>query len=83
MVPGRKVDVVSGRGLKPGLADEVMRDAPGRYFPLSDKALRLAAERWARSGREGRPSGEAKALNIDVLSAGLNVLGVLTGNWVI
>jgi predicted nucleic acid-binding protein len=42
---------------------------PGRYLPLSDVALRLAAELWAKCRREGRPTADAKALVIDVIIA--------------
>jgi len=40
-----------------------------RYIPLTDNALRLAAELWAESRREGRPNADATALDIDVLLA--------------
>jgi predicted nucleic acid-binding protein len=43
--------------------------APGRYLPLSDEALRLAAELWAQSRQTGRPTAEPQALDIDVLMA--------------
>jgi len=43
--------------------------APGRYIPLSDEALRLAAELWAKSRQEGRPTADAKALDVDVILA--------------
>ncbi len=52
-----------------GRLDAFVNAAPGRYLPLSDEALRLAAELWARSRQEGRPTAEAKALDIDVLIA--------------
>jgi predicted nucleic acid-binding protein len=41
----------------------------GRYLPLSDEALRLAAELWAQSRQEGYPTAGTKALDIDVLIA--------------
>jgi predicted nucleic acid-binding protein len=43
--------------------------APGRYLPLTDVALRLAAELWARSRQAGRPTADNKALDVDVLIA--------------
>jgi predicted nucleic acid-binding protein len=42
---------------------------PGRYLPLSDEALRLAADLWAKSRQEGRPTADPKSLDIDVIIA--------------
>jgi len=47
--------------------DAFIEAAPGRYLPLSDGALRLAAELWAQARQEGRPSADAKALDVDVI----------------
>ena len=52
-----------------GRLDLFVNSSPGRYLPLSDEALRLAADLWARSRQEGRPTAEGKALDIDVLIA--------------
>jgi predicted nucleic acid-binding protein len=54
-----------------GLArlDAFVSANPGRYLPLSDVALRLAAELWAKCRQEGQPTADAKALDIDVLIA--------------
>lgn len=52
-----------------GRLDLFVSASPGRYLPLSDEALRLAADLWARSRQEGRPTAEGKALDIDVLIA--------------
>ena len=43
---------------------------PGRYLPLSDEALRLAADLWAKSRQEGQPTADPKSLDIDVIIAG-------------
>jgi len=49
--------------------DAFIAATPGRYVPLSDEALRLAAELWAKARQQGKPTAEAKALDIDVLIA--------------
>lgn len=52
-----------------GRLDAFVNAAPDRYLPLSDEALRLAADLWAQSRQEGRPTAETQALDIDVLIA--------------
>ena len=49
--------------------DAFIDAAPSRYLPLSDEALRMAAEFWAKSRQEGRPTADSRALDIDVLIA--------------
>ena len=69
------------------LEDFVSAD-PARYIPLSDQALHLAADLWARARQSGRPTAEPAALDIDVLivaqslSLGLpeSQVFVVTGN---
>jgi predicted nucleic acid-binding protein len=49
--------------------DAFVNAVPDRYVPLTDDALRFAAELWAQSRRVGRPTADATALDIDVLLA--------------
>jgi predicted nucleic acid-binding protein len=49
--------------------DAFVRAAPGRYLPLSDEALTLAAELWARARQGGLPASERAALDVDVILA--------------
>jgi predicted nucleic acid-binding protein len=52
-----------------GRLDAFINAAPGRYVPLSDEALRLAAELWAQARQKGKPTAEDSGLDIDVLIA--------------
>jgi predicted nucleic acid-binding protein len=49
--------------------DEFVNATPDRYLPLSDEALRLAADLWARSRQTGRLTADPKDLDIDVIIA--------------
>jgi predicted nucleic acid-binding protein len=52
-----------------GRLDAFVNAAPGRYLPLTDEALRLAADLRARSRQEGRPTAGSTALDVDVILA--------------
>jgi predicted nucleic acid-binding protein len=52
-----------------GRLDAFLDATPGRYLPLSDEALSLAAELWAKARQEGHPTAHSKALDVDVIMA--------------
>lgn len=54
-----------------GLArlDSFVQSDPGRYLVLTDEALRLAAELWAKARQQGRPTSPALDLDIDIILA--------------
>jgi len=43
--------------------------AAGRYLPITTSAMDLAAEFWARSRRQGKPTADPHALDVDVILA--------------
>ena len=50
-----------------GRLDAFINAAAGRYVPLTDEALRLAAELWAKARQDGRPTADGnRALRQDV-----------------
>jgi predicted nucleic acid-binding protein len=48
---------------------DVFTRASKRYIPLTDEALHLSAELWAKARREGRPTADSRDLDIDVILA--------------
>jgi predicted nucleic acid-binding protein len=54
-----------------GLArlDAFVRIDSNRYLALTDEALRLAAELWAKARQQGRPTSPALDVDIDVILA--------------
>lgn len=48
---------------------DVFSRASNRYIPLTDEALHLAAELWAKARQEGRPTADSKELDVDVILA--------------
>ena len=59
----------AGKTFSVGRLESFVTSTPGRYLPLSDEALRLAAELWARARQQGRPTADAKDLDVDVILA--------------
>jgi len=49
--------------------DVFVHSNPGRYLFLTDEALHLGAELWAKARRAGRPTAARDALDVDVLIA--------------
>ena len=49
--------------------EALINAAPGRYLPLSDQALRLAADLWAQSRQHGQPTADRAALDVDIILA--------------
>ena len=48
---------------------DVFSSASNRYIPLTDEALHLSAELWAKARQEGRPTADSKGLDVDVILA--------------
>jgi hypothetical protein len=57
----------AGKSFSIARLDAFISTTTGRYIPLSDEALRLAAELWARARQQGRPPADAKDLDVDVI----------------
>jgi predicted nucleic acid-binding protein len=59
----------AGKQFSIGRLDAFINATAGRYVPLSDEALQLAAELWAKARQQGRPTADPRALDIDVILA--------------
>ena len=59
----------AGKNLSVARLEAFASSTPGRYLPLSDEALRLAAEHWAKARQQGRPTADTKDLDVDVILA--------------
>lgn len=73
-------------GKKRGLTflDAFLDAEPNRYLPLTDAALKLAAELWARARNTGKPTGDLRELDCDVLIAAQAInCGFAPGDFII
>ena len=65
----RRELVRAGKNQGIALLDTWNMAQPDRYLPLSDSALKLAADLWAQSRNEGTLPADPKELSCDVLIA--------------
>jgi predicted nucleic acid-binding protein len=59
----------AGKSFSISRLDAFTSRTPGRYLPHSDEAVRLAAELWAKARQQGKPTADAKDLDVDVILA--------------
>jgi len=59
----------AGKSFSVARLDAFTSRTTGRHLPLSDEALRLAAELWATARQQGRPTAGAKDFDVDVILA--------------
>lgn len=59
----------AGKKLSVARLDAFASTTPGRYLPLTDEALQLAAELWASARQQGIPTADVKDIDVDVILA--------------
>lgn len=69
--PQRSAEVAAVTDWLSHSLDAFITATPGRYLPLSDAALRLAADLWAKSSQSGQSTADPKALDVHVIFAAL------------
>ena len=84
----RREHLLRGATASIAALDTFIAGMPGRYLPVTDDALKLAAQLWANVRQVGLPTADLKDLDCDVLLAAqvldLNLAAgsfiVVTGN---
>lgn len=62
----------------------VFTQISGRLLPINSAAMELASELWARARRQGQPTADRHALDVDViLSAQVLTAGFPAGSFVV
>jgi predicted nucleic acid-binding protein len=56
-----------GHAVSEAALSQFGRAVPDRYLPITTSAMDLAAELWARARKQGKPTANPHALDIDVI----------------